>query len=119
MMFRVRTYIALLVSTLLVLTGHSAAVARKAPDAVDRMVICAGERIETVLVDASGAPVAPQHFCPDCVLDVGAVFTPPVRLPVRQAFAPCDPDLSVDLDVHQVFQHRRAARGPPGPAPAV
>jgi hypothetical protein len=32
------------------------------------LVICVGEGTETLQLDADGAPVAPAHACPDCVL---------------------------------------------------
>jgi hypothetical protein len=67
-MIRLRPLTALGLCLFLALTSVTLAVARGAPLPVDEVVLCTGEGTRTVLVDAQGAPVAPPHICPECLL---------------------------------------------------
>ncbi|WP_158968767.1 hypothetical protein [Chachezhania sediminis] len=76
-MRRFRTYLALSLAALLVLTGAGLAAARTAPDPAGRMVLCSGAGPVAVFVDADGNPVGPPHFCPDkALLLLAAVALP-------------------------------------------
>ncbi|MFY0680925.1 MAG: hypothetical protein JXR13_10160 [Thalassovita sp.] len=63
-----RTYLALGLALILVMTAQTMAVARGAPAAVGQMELCSGSSAIVVLVDANGVPVEPAHLCPDCAL---------------------------------------------------
>lgn len=65
-----RNQIAILLVAVLVLTGHSMAVARGMPTASGQMVLCTGEGPLVVPVDEQGNPTGPAHICPDCSLTV-------------------------------------------------
>ena len=63
-----RAVLSLMLSLLLVVTSHSAGMARGAERAVDQMVICIGAQAMVVYVDSEGQPTSPPHLCPDCAL---------------------------------------------------
>jgi hypothetical protein len=65
-------------------TSVTLAVARGAPGPADVMVICTGDGVARVAVDADGRPVAPPHPCPDCLLAFHAT-APRDPLPAPQA----------------------------------
>ena len=52
----------------LALTSVTLAVARGAPGAVEVMVICTGDGLSRIAVDADGQPAPPPHICPKCLL---------------------------------------------------
>lgn len=54
------------------LTSITLAVARGATEPVGEMVLCTGDDIRTVPVDAQGQPTGWPHVCPDCLLAVYA-----------------------------------------------
>ncbi|MFK7763970.1 MAG: hypothetical protein AB8B62_11945 [Roseobacter sp.] len=62
----------------LILTGHSMMISRSAMAAAGTMVICVGADTKQIYVDADGAPTAPPHVCPECILHLAvdpAVFS--------------------------------------------
>jgi hypothetical protein len=63
-----RSFTAICLAFVLVLTGQSMAVARGAAPAVGQMVLCIGNGSVVVYMDESGAPTAAPHVCPDCTL---------------------------------------------------
>jgi hypothetical protein len=67
-----RAISALILSLILALTSHSAAVARSGPAAVGQMVICTGFGDEILYTDADGQPTSVPHLCPDCVINLDA-----------------------------------------------
>lgn len=71
-----RVLSSVLLSLVLVVTSHSAAMARGAPHAVDQMVICVGAAAVVVYVDDEGQPVEAPHLCPDCALHLLAALVP-------------------------------------------
>lgn len=88
-----RALLSILLSLVLVLTSHSAAVARGSNVAVDHFVICAGSVVTVVYVDADGQPTEATHLCPDYALHVLEAVSPPSVLPdllsrPREAVAP-------------------------------
>ncbi len=70
----------------LALTSVTLAVARGAPGPVGVMVICTGEGMQRLAVDADGQPVAQPHICPDCLL---AFHASPLRDPLPAPRAAC------------------------------
>ncbi|WP_299046490.1 hypothetical protein [uncultured Tateyamaria sp.] len=72
-----RSLAALVLSLALVVTSHSAAMARGSATAVDQMVICTGATVMTVYVDRDGQPTKAPHLCPDCALHIFAAAVPP------------------------------------------
>jgi hypothetical protein len=104
----------LILAALLVLTSATLGSARGQAMAVGQIVICSGQGIVSVTVDAEGNPVGGVHVCPDCVLTLLAVT----------GAAPDLPDLVDDWSLHPWrLGERRAvvaatalpqmARGPP------
>jgi len=72
-----RTYLALALTLLLVLTSQTMALARGAPTPVGQAVLCTGTGPITVLVDAEGQPTGQVHICPDCAFGLmDAVLRP-------------------------------------------
>lgn len=65
-----RTYLALFLALLLVLTGQSMAIARGFGGPAGEMVLCTGSGPVMVYVDENGAPTKPPHYCPDGVLSL-------------------------------------------------
>ncbi len=71
-MTRLRSTFTVLFAALLILTFQQMAAARGMAPAVDEAVLCLGGVQVSVPVDATGAPVEPSHFCPDCIVHVVA-----------------------------------------------
>jgi hypothetical protein len=87
-------------------TSVTLAVARGAPGPAGVMVICTGEGVARVTVDADGRPMAPPHPCPDCLLALHAA-APSDPLP-----APRDASVSARAP----FADARHATAPARPA---
>lgn len=62
---RIRTSLAALLVGVLVLTGHSMAVARGMPGAAGYVEYCIGQSAVMVPVDADGTPTGAPHICPE------------------------------------------------------
>lgn len=77
-----RYWIGSFLIALLVLTGHSMAIARGHTESVaGQIVICAGTDVTMVYLDAAGNPTETPRYCPDGVLslfDFSAGFLAPV-----------------------------------------
>ncbi len=65
MTLRLRKYVAAIMASVLVLTGHSMAVARGMTGPEGFAEYCIGESAVMVPVDAEGNPTGPAHFCPE------------------------------------------------------
>ena len=65
-----RRYVALALVAVLVLTGHSMAVARGMPGVAGYAELCLSEAAVMVPVDADGKPTGPPHICPDFAASV-------------------------------------------------
>lgn len=63
-----RSFLAITLAFVLVLTGQSMAIARTSMDASGQMVLCVGDGSVVVYMDETGAPTQAPHFCPDCTL---------------------------------------------------
>lgn len=64
----VKYFLNLTLICVLILTGHSMAINSGAMTATGKMVICVGTETKQVYVDVDGAPTAPPHICPECIL---------------------------------------------------
>ena len=69
-MLRSRSFAAIALAFLLVVTSQSMAVARGMPGAAGSVVLCTGTGPVTILTDAEGQPIGPAHICPDCALSL-------------------------------------------------
>ncbi|GAA6182559.1 hypothetical protein [Shimia sp.] len=69
-MLILRTYVTLLLVAVLVLTGHSLAIARGMPGAAGYAEYCIGQSAVMVPVDAEGNPTGAPHLCPDVSLSL-------------------------------------------------
>ncbi|MCP4822841.1 MAG: hypothetical protein GY892_01875 [Shimia sp.] len=70
MTLRLRRYVAAVMALVLVLTGHSMAIARGMTGPEGFAEYCIGESAVMVPVDAEGNPTGPAHFCPDVSLSL-------------------------------------------------
>lgn len=77
-----RKHIAAVLVVVLVLTGHSMAVARGMPGVDGYAEYCLGHSAVMVPVDAEGNPIGPAHFCPDATMTLLAAVTPVTVMPV-------------------------------------
>lgn len=85
-----RTYLALALSLLVVVTGQAMAASRGMNAAVGQMVICTGTGPIVVMVDENGQPTQAPAYCPDYALallgaiipeDVSAIPQVPLEMP--------------------------------------
>ncbi len=65
MTVRLRAYVSAILVGVLVLTGHSMAIARGMPGVAGYAEYCIGESPVMVPVDAEGNPTGAPHLCPD------------------------------------------------------
>ncbi|RDC75471.1 hypothetical protein DLJ49_01625 [Rhodovulum sp. 12E13] len=109
--------LALLTALVLGLATVAAGHARGHAQHAGAIVICTGEGVVTVLVDAEGQPVERRVLCPDCVLSLLACAgVPPGALPAtlpRLAPLPLRPAAQVATGRPLGIQE---ARAPPSPA---
>ncbi len=108
-----RTQISILLVVVLVLTGHSMAVARGMPVAAGLMELCTGTGPVMTPVDAHGNPTGPAHICPEFSLSlldaIGPIAVSLVPLATRRQRA-ADTYLTSILVIRPVASF---ARGPP------
>lgn len=109
----IRLYITAALIAVLVLTGHSLAVARGAPHAAGVIELCTDNGPVMVAVDTQGVPTGQSHICPDFSLMLQESFEWALKAAVR------DPGQSV---ISQEAQARKpeplklgapSARDPP------
>lgn len=115
-MRKAQPFIAVALSALLVLTGHSMAQARMAPGPQGHIVLCTGTGPLAVLVDVDGQPTGPAHICPDCaislfqaVVDAGPNMAAPTAWIKAEA-------VGFKLVFHTPEAGPAVARGPPARA---
>ena len=87
-----KSYIALALAALLVLTSQSLALVRTTPGPAGQIVLCTGTGPVSVLVDAKGQPTGILHICPDCTLSALTAIT------TRQFEQP----LPLNIKVHEL-----------------
>jgi len=110
-MMRAFFKLALVVSVLL--TGYSAAYARGANPAVDRMVICAGHVIDVIYVDAEGKETIAPHLCPDCITHLLGDFAAPLQFGHASVLEQADVNTITTRLVTKVAVFGHRARAPP------
>ena len=69
-MAKLRAYLSGVLVLVLVLTGHSMAIARGMPGASGYAEYCISETAVMVPVDSEGNPTGPAHICPDFSLSL-------------------------------------------------
>ncbi|MGX9353282.1 hypothetical protein ACS3QZ_18965 [Shimia sp. W99] len=69
-MSKLRAYLSGVLVLVLVLTGHSMAIARGMPGAAGYAEYCINESAVMVPVDSEGNPTGPAHICPDFSLSL-------------------------------------------------
>ncbi len=79
---RLRRYIAVTMALVLVLTGHSMAIARGMPGVAGYAEFCISESAVMVPVDADGNPTGPAHVCPDISFALMIAVAPPHPQPI-------------------------------------
>lgn len=108
-----RTYLAVFLSLLVVLTGQGMAATRGMNAAVGHMVLCTGDGPVVVMVDENGQPTQAPSFCPDYALTLLGAVLPDVvlvRAPERAAMpGVVRTGVALVLDTSL----RPTARGPP------
>ncbi|EEW25880.1 hypothetical protein [Rhodobacter ferrooxidans] len=97
----------------LMLTSVPMVLARGQTGPTESLTICSDAGDAVITVDANGNPVAPSHFCPDCLAAVAvfllpAAFSLPVPLVTAEA-APLPPPRRL----HAHHSTPQCARGPP------
>lgn len=108
-----RTYTALTLVLLLVLTGQSMAVARGHTGVSGQMVLCTGTGPVMVYVDENGSPVAPPQYCPDTALNLLAAVVLPDVTPVRSYVARYQHPIRAGEQIRGLNLLPHLARGPP------
>lgn len=85
----VQTIVAALSIVAAVLTAGIAGAARGQAMEAGRIVICSGQGVVTLGIDAEGNPTGPAHWCPDCVLTLlaAAATAPPAAAVTEDAVA--------------------------------
>lgn len=113
-MRKMRSYLAIALSLVMVLTAHSASAMMGMRDATGQMVICTGEGTTTVYVDADGQPTKPPHDCPDCVMLVLDAGAPPDRIVPDTRDSGREQIGRGNIAMAELSRLRAVARGPPG-----
>jgi len=108
-----RSITALALCLFVALTSVTLAVARGAPPQAGVMVICTGEGIERVAVDARGQPAAPPHVCPDCLLAFHATAARDPLPAIQATLRPARHAISITRHAAALARPMRLARAPP------
>ncbi|WP_283426483.1 hypothetical protein [Shimia sagamensis] len=108
-----RTYVAALMALVLVLTGHSMAIARGMTGPEGFAEYCIGESAVMVPVDADGNPTGPAHLCPEVsfsLLNWIAVDPPEVGLDLGRGEGLRSTQVTVEDVIRPIAE---SARAPP------
>ena len=108
-----RTYLALTLSLVLVVTGIGSAAARGMPGPAGQMVICTGHGPVMIYLDEHGEPTRAPHLCPDGALSLLQMAG---DMPAPDAIRPFDRQErhSVEhLRAASLISPEAQARGPP------
>lgn len=107
-----RTYLALILAGLLVLSGQGMAMAHTT-DPSGQIVVCSGSGPTVVYVDEDGQPVGPPMYCPECALHILDAAEVPQGVAIVQVARPQVLTLVVPVRRVQRAVLRVFARGPP------
>ncbi|HCP80938.1 MAG TPA: hypothetical protein DIT67_04870 [Octadecabacter sp.] len=73
-MKRTAHVLSFVLALLIAVTSQQMAMARgMARDASGQVILCTGQGVQTVTLDAQGEPMGPVHICPDCALTLMGV----------------------------------------------
>jgi len=110
-------FLTLTLALLIAVTSQQMAMARgMAKDASGQVILCTGQGLVTVTLDAQGNPLnegAPLHICPDCALALMATVDAPILLEapvVHIQILGQTPVLTCDIPIVPTSGQ---ARGPP------
>ncbi|SHJ31826.1 hypothetical protein SAMN05444000_10755 [Shimia gijangensis] len=108
-----RNQIVILLVAVLVLTGHSMAIARVMPTASGFMELCTGTGPVMTPMDAEGNPTGPSHICPEFSLSLmDAVAPVPVlAVPLQVRGRKAEPTYEASFQLIRVVE--ASARAPP------
>jgi hypothetical protein len=107
------SFLPLVLSLLVMLTGQGVAASRGMDRAVGQMVLCTGSGPVVVYMNAEGQPTHPPHFCPDYGLTLlGAINVPAPELPMAPVAARPAPLRKADNLIALPVPYR-PARAPP------
>ena len=108
----IKPLLTLALCLIVIATSATQAIARSQMAAGQMVQLCAGGEAVTVMVDAQGNPVGPDHSCPDCIAVVCGL--PPVAFgwgrPQDHTTQVLRPEPGV---FHTQSLLRARARGPP------
>ena len=113
MTLRLRKYVAAVMALVLVLTGHSMAIARGMTGPAGFAEYCIGESAVMVPVDAEGNPTGPAHLCPEVsfsLLNWIAVDPPEVGPTLGRGEGLSSPHVTVEDVIRLIAE---SARAPP------
>lgn len=110
-MTRLRPFLAALFALTLALTGVGLGVAQGKAPAAGQVVICSGQTVTTITVDADGNPVEETHLCPDAGLLLAVAAATPAPAPASLRF------VAPALPVPQAGPTVPPAETPPARAP--
>lgn len=108
-----RATLHMLLTVTMLVTSIGAASARGAAPAVDHVVICGGQGVSVLYLDAEGEPTHPPHLCPDCILHLvaplpGGAALAPMRVAPVAAVLPVGTSQDVQPHLSPI-----TSRGPP------
>ncbi len=105
--------IAILLVAVLVLTGHSMAIARGMHGAAGLMELCIGDSAVMVAVNADGNPTGHSHICPEFSLSLMDAVAPVPALAVPVAMRGQKIDRQEEVQLGVIRAIRTSARAPP------
>ncbi len=109
-----RNIITTVFAGLLALTSVTLAMGQHAMPIGTQMVICTDLGAQTVVLDANGNPVQPEHSCIDCMAATLAQDLPPaLQLPLPPLMAQVHLARAANITAPSRPSAHRHARGPP------
>ncbi|AKS46855.1 hypothetical protein SAMN05444287_1979 [Octadecabacter temperatus] len=104
----------LTLALLIAVTSQQMAMARgMARDASGQVILCTGQGVMTVTLDAQGEPMGPVHICPDCALTLMAFADAPIAAESAAIHIQTLAHTPVTALQIPVVPTRTQARGPP------
>ncbi len=99
---------------LIAVTSQQMAMARgMARDASGQVILCTGQGVVTVTLDAQGEPMGPVHICPDCALTLMDFADAPIAVGSAAIHIQTLAHTPVAALQIPVVPTRTQARGPP------
>lgn len=99
---------------LIAVTSQQMAMARgMARDASGQVILCTGDGVITVTLDAQGEPMETVHICPDCALTLMAFTDAPIIVESTVVYIQTLAQTPVSTLQIPAVPTRTQARGPP------